>query len=425
MIFAGTRHLSSLSANPSIVTQGKAGSLSTSACERVLLLTTIAILPIEDTIPAIAGFSILFLMFGALSAYIFLHRVRSLGSTWLHPVFLSGYVFILLSALMESAHPNPYYADLIRVLFMILGGLSIAVLCRDRQALRACIYGYLLGSLWLSLLLMYESYGSLQNATANSFVQASLVRSEVTERLPLEGDLNALAFLTAQGAAVGLALTLTASSSILRKVFLGTTVCCSVGSFMPMSRGGIVILAISCMSILLAFGVTRIKALSLMILLGIGVLSVVPKVVFSRLDAAEGSRTRIYTRAIEHLPEYFITGVGDGNYTASWGYKHGFTSTEFGGNTLGTHNAFLQVDVFWGVAGLFAFVLLVWQAYRCLPKRCRNDGLALCLPGIAVSLFLYLLVSHTFYDKYYSLGLGLLAAARIWIWPTGVVPQSR
>jgi hypothetical protein len=414
---------SKLSSHVLVPTRETSFHHSTSFCERFLLFATIVLLPIEDTVPTIAGYSILFLMFAALSAYVFLNHARSLGLIWLHPVFLSAYLFILLSFLVESAHPNPYYADVRRFFLMIVGGLSIASLCRDRRALRTCIYGYLVGSLWLSLVLIYMSYGALHSATATNFAQASAVRLEVTEELPIEGDLNAMALMAAQGAAVGLALTLTTSSLFIRSLFLGITMLCSLGTFMPMSRGGVVILGVSCIAVILAFGIVRMKAVMLMIFLGACLVSAVPNVVFSRMDAAEGSRRRIYTTALNQLPSYLVTGVGDGNYLTSWGYRHGFTSEEFGGRTLGTHNAFLQVTVFWGIAALLPFLALVWQNYRCLPKQCRNDPLGLCLPPIAVSLLFYLLVSHTFYDKYYSLGLGLFAAARIWIWPRGLVPK--
>lgn len=139
------------------------------------------------------------------------------------------------------------------------------------------------------------------------------------------------------------------------------------------------------------------------------------------------SRADLYWRAFQHWDEYVMTGVGAGNFWNKWGFDHDFASgSAFSINVSGLHNIFLQVMVNWGLPGLLAFIVVVWQAYRCLPIRCGSDPLALGLLGIAVSLASLLFFSHGFYDKFFSLGLGMLVASRYWIWPSGfVLPANK
>jgi hypothetical protein len=122
-------------------------------------------------------------------------------------------------------------------------------------------------------------------------------------------------------------------------------------------------------------------------------------------------RARVYTAAIEHLPEYLGSGVGVGNFWGPWGKR-----SSFGG--LGAHNGFIQVTIYWGLAGLLALAAVIWQAYRCLPANCGKDVIGLCLAGTAVSLFMMLLITHNLYIKEFSLGLGMLVGAQRWVWST-------
>jgi hypothetical protein len=402
-------------------TQRRPVQYPTTAVERLLLMATIALLPLDDHIPTVAGASIMFIMFGLLAAYVFAFRVRALARTWLHPVFLAAYSLLVFGLLVETLHPASRYRELLSFAFMILGGICVASVCRDPLALRTGLYGYIAGSVWLSLLLFLTTYGALQGAVATNYSEASMVRHEVSEGIGLEGDLNVLAFLTTQGGVVALALTLTARSLFRRLVFLGATLFCAVATFLPMSRGGMIILFCSGMTVLFAYRAQRLRAMVMALILGAGILTWVPAVVFSRMDGlTEGKgRSQVYTAAITNIPNYLVTGVGAGNYYKSWGYSHGF-------GTVGAHNIFLQLTIFWGLLALLTLLVLIWQVYRCLPKGCGNDALTLCLPGIGVSLLLMMMVSQVFYDKWYSLGLGLFVAVRYWIWPSGVVePATR
>ena len=95
------------------------------------------------------------------------------------------------------------------------------------------------------------------------------------------------------------------------------------------------------------------------------------------------------------------------------------------GGVYGAHNAFIQVTIFWGLAGLLMLIVVVYLAYRCLPRGGGKDVLVLCLYGIAVALLLQMMVAHGLAAKEYSLGLGLLVGGHRWIWPKGIILSVR
>ena len=395
----------------------------TTVVERCIIMATMVALPLEDHFPTIGNFSLLFIMFGVMAGYVLLHRGRILHRIWLHPTFLPGYVVILLCLMIESAHPYSSYGHLIQFGLMLAGGVFFTVLCRDKAALRATMYGYIIGSLWLSGYLFLATYGVLRGATATNYNEASAARSAATDDLELEGNLNNMAFLAAQGGVVALALALGARSTLRRGLWLGVTTFCLLGATLPMSRGGIAIAAVSCAVIVFTQRTNRLRTSGMVLALGALLLTLIPGVVFQRMTVSDDGRAAVYTAAAETVSEYIMFGVGDGNYWNSWAVKNGFANR--GGKPSGAHNIFFQITIVWGLPALIALLALIWQAYRNIPRRSGNDPLALFIPGIAVSLLLMMLFSHSFWDKWYSLGLGLLVGARYWIWPKGIIQEHQ
>jgi hypothetical protein len=285
----------------------------------------------------------------------------------------------------------------------------------------------------ISVFLFLTSYGVLQRASATDFSEASQVRSRVLE--DSKGIVKGhMAVYPAIGAVVALALGLNARSSPRRNLFLGVALFCVVAAFLPMSRSGIVIVGVSCATVMFVYGVRHVRVILMATSLAVGALIWVPEVVYSRLtftpETPAGrleARTRIYKAAFDHLPEYVLTGVGVGNFWGPWGMQSGYYKN-YGhgvGVVLGAHNAFIQVTVYWGLASLLVLTLVVYLAYRCLPRGGGKDELVLCLYGLAVSLLLGMMASHVLAAKDYSLGLGLLVGGHRWIWPKRIVSPLR
>lgn len=389
------------------------------------------VLPLQHTIPTVAGMSFSFLLFAILFAYIIVNRPRTLGEILCQPVFIAAYAFIGVALLLEFSSTLPRYQEVIRFAQMIGGAVCVAVLCRDRSGLTAGLYGYIGTALWVAIVLYFTSYGMLQGmGPTRDFHEASNLRGEV--EVGMKANLNGLAFICAQGAIVAFALSLSDRFKHFRVILLGVGAFCLVAAFLPMSRGAAVISAVSIATILHVYGVKQGKALIFACILGLSIYVVVPEAVWSRMafstEAGEGGkmegRAYIYTTALNRLPEYFMSGVGAGNFFGPWGFEKGFFRAQ-GTKVLGAHNTILQITLFWGVIGLSMFLWMLWLIYRLIPSGCGRDALSLALLGIIISLGLMLLESHQFWDKWFSFGMGMLIGARRWIWPTGFVSAIR
>lgn len=398
---------------------------ATTPVERFLLLVAMTTLPLEKHLPTVAGMSLSFLIFAVLAAYIIVNRPRALGEIWYHPVFIAAYAFVGVAFLLEFSSPLSRYDEIIRFAQMIGGAVCVAALCRDRSGLAVGLYGYIGAALWVSILLYLTSYGMLtEMGTTSSFQQASNLRGQLDTGIT--ANKNALAFVCTQGAIVAFALSLSDRFRHFRILLLGMGIFCLVAAFLPMSRGAAVISSVSVATILYAHGIKHGKALILASILGIGIYILVPDAVWSRMafstevgqSGRMEARAHVYTTALNRLPEYIMAGVGAGNYYAWWGLEKGFSSLR---GLIGAHNALLQIAIFWGVLCLFIYLWFIWLVYRSIPLRCGRDGLSLALLGVIVSLGMLVMDSHSFYDKWFAFGVGLLVGARQWIWPTGIV----
>jgi O-antigen ligase len=191
-----------------------------------------------------------------------------------------------------------------------------------------------------------------------------------------------------------------------------------------MSRGGVAISILSCATILYAHGVRNRRTVILAAALGAGVFLLAPDAIWSRMEfgmegeAGKDSRALLYKAALDHWPDYISTGVGVGNFSNKWGWENGFVTGNHQVSLV--HNSFLQVTINWGLLGLLPFIAIIWQAYRCIPERCGSDPLTLSLLGITVSLVLLLPFTHSYYDKMFTLGLGMLVAYQRWLSPQSV-----
>jgi hypothetical protein len=423
--------------NPPSGVQRRAHQDRTTTLERLLLMVTAIIIPLEgylpflrQYLPSFDGMSVPYLMFAILACYALFGRPKALARTLHHPVFLAAFALILLGFVIEFTHDLARYTHLTRMASMFVAAMVVASLCRDRRALLACISGYLISGVVVGILFFFTSYGTLRTATSTDFQEASQVRAEVFT--DIEGNLNELAFSTAQAAALALALALTARSPLRRKLFFGLALFCGIATFLPMSRGGMVIVGASCSAVMYMYGVRNVRVILVATALAVGGLILVPGAVLSRfslsMETPSGkmeARGRIYKAAIDHLPDYIILGVGAGNFAGPWGMQSQYFDRGFKekrGGVKGAHNAFIQVTIFWGLPALVMLIVLVYQAYRCLPRGGGRDILVICAYGLAFSLLLRMMFTHGLAEKQYAVGLGFLVGGYLWVWSKRLLP---
>jgi uncharacterized membrane protein len=60
---------------------------------------------------------------------------------------------------------------------------------------------------------------------------------------------------------------------------------------------------------------------------------------------------------------------------------------------------------------------VIWQVYRWFPRACKTHALKLCLLGTTLSMLPFMTTMHLLYAKEFSLALGFMVGASLWIWP--------
>ena len=399
----------------------------TGSLDRFLLMGTVAMLPMQANIPTFGGMGVLFFIFSGLLVYQLFVRPNALFRTAKHPVFLTGFSFVCVAILLETMHEDSAYSSIVRIGFMLVGGVILASLCRDRSALVSGMYGYILGGVVLSCLLVFTTHGRLNamDDATGDFYEASVQRGAVFSNNPLKDDLNTMSFFAALGAIVGIALALGEKRFFRRFTLFGLSTICVVGTIIPMSRSGLGILVICLGVALYSYGVMRPQVILVVAVLAVTTLVWMPAIMWDRLaisterlqvtDDYKDSRVEVYQASLNHLSEYVITGVGEGNFYGKWGQRSDFLQKN--GAITSPHNVYARVTINWGLMALAAFLILVWQAYRCLRIGSRTDPLWPCLQALALAVFLWLQVIDTLEAKEFSLILGFLVAADLWIWP--------
>lgn len=414
-----------VNAVPLAVARPVAAAPPTTVWERALLMFVVVLMPMENMFRLFGMVSVPWLLFGLMATAALVARPRLLLEVAAHPVFVAAWCLVIVMAAVEFVQPYSDLDDVQRTFQMFVGGVLVACLCRDRPALRAALYAYLIAGLWLCLVIFLTSYRVLDTGAATDFNTASRLRREAFADNPLQANLNRMAFIAAQGAVVALTLALTSRASMFRNLCIFASAFCLVGAWLPVSRSGIAIAVITCGILLLANRRRFMRGIAVAMVLVAGVAFFVPSAVYARLTMAPQARgriskvegrTKVYTAAIASIPEYAGTGVGSGHFWASWGRAHGFEGSE--GKTLGAHNVFLQVWICWGVVGLGFLLLLLWQVARAVPRVGVSDPLAFSLYGLAITVLLVMFARHSTYSKEYSLMLGLIVGSRRFIFPS-------
>lgn len=398
----------------------------TTKFERFLLFGIIISFPLQAVIPTVGGASLSFIIFAIAACYLIIWRPQVLMRTLQHPIFIAGFIFIGIGLFLEFAHSSFGYILVGRIGMMVLGGVFIASLCRDRSAFDTCLLGILMAGVVVSYVFVTSNYSDLAGAQVDNLIEANRLRKDLMRGNPLEKNLNQLAFMAAQGAVAGLVLVLTAKTPSKRNVFLAICAFCLVGTFLPMSRSGILIFFLTACSIFFTTGLMKPRVLIGGLVLIILVVAIVPEAVWVRLTistekrvgtgSAEDSRVSLYGRVLDQLPDIFLSGVGANHYYGNWGKTHGFFA-EGRNKAAGTHNCLAQVIMFWGLPGLLAFCAFLWQGYRFLPKQKGLDSVRLGILGISLSMFLRAMFMHQLNDKGFSIAFGMLAGASLWILP--------
>lgn len=395
---------------------------ATTRIERGLMASMIILFPLEGNF-VVAGYTLTFILFGLLTAFAVVRHPVTLLRTAFHPVFLIMYLFLITSLAVESLHLNSNYDVIRRTAQSFLGAIVLASYCRDPRALRIAIYSFLIMGGGMAIYLLLTVFGVLSVAVAPDLGTASMIRYSAFEGQYLRINLNGMAYLVGLGATVSLVLWVT-SQKISRRAFLMTAfLVCFTAAFLPMSRSGIFIVVVLCVSVLFLSGQFRLRTLILGLFVALVILLVIPDVVFSRMSftlepmAVTGrpeGRAQVLLAAIGAVAEEPLIGVGTGNFRGAWGLWSDFYSP-ITGTISGAHNVLAQIIIYWGIMPCIIWMFMFLVLYRRLPQPFGANRVSLFLFALFVWILLMSMFGHTTYNKSYTLAMGTIIGFDQWI----------
>ncbi len=390
--------------------------------DRVLIFLLVFSIYFEANLPFLGTASTPFLIFGFTFIYLVATRVKTLLRLFSGKYFLASVLFAIVCVFMETLHPFPSYEFIFRYLNMTLGIFCIAVLCRDKTAIDIALFTFVLASAFQSIILISGSVDLLRGLTAFGFYDASRARIEAFEQIFLKGNLNEISYFSSIGALIGMIWIYYEKHTWKRWFLIILTVPSILGVFFPASRTGAVIFFAST---LIFFFKTKVNIRRWILPAGLLVLLLlfaIPDVIWVRLSSImhlselqeTDSRTKVFSAIISNIDQYALTGVGSGNYWHGWAVSAGITNRFTTDIAMAAHNAFFQLWMYWGLPALLAFLALIWTYSKAVQSNVRDDRIKTSLFIFVLMIPMIFLFYHSFYHKSFSIGLGMLIAARFW-----------
>lgn len=390
----------------------------------ILAVLPVLIIPFENQV-RIFGFSLAKLTIFPL----FLGVLLLCPGRWLmvlkHKVFLFAGAFVAVSAIIERFHPNSDLDFIYRTLQMFIFATLIATVSIDKVTFQRLLYSIALVCSFIALYLIYNFYGAV-SGNVTGFKEAGTLRDKAFEAMTLETGLNILGYTVGLGAIVALSYLFVAKKNSHRIMWGGIYVLCAIGSFIPLSRGAFVALIIGSVLVLSRnfSKVLNPGTVALFIVIGFTVISLVPEALTERYSVINSEqeatsnkkegRVLIYTAALEALPEYWMFGVGTGNYWTQWASQHGFGRvTENGYGVLGPHNGFITAWVYFGLPGFLLFSMVCVSAAIACPKSKAQSLESAVLLGLLGLGLMWMMFTHSLYLKPFGVILGLIVGGAI------------
>lgn len=398
-----------------------------SRMERGLLVTAICLMPFDRAIGVPGGLGVVGVVLAVLAAVVVLRDPGNALRVALDPRALPVYGFLALTLAVEMLHPASSVAWWFRVALNLGALLVVAACCRDRRTLTAALWAMVAVAAVFALPYLMGAYGTVGGSDASSFEESSELRSEVvSDTAWFDFGVNLWSVLLGQAAGLAVALAPLARRQV-RPLLYALAVLLALTTILSFSRTGALVVVVS---LVVAVVASRARATGKVVriaLVAAAVLVLVPAAVLPRLSVAtsdeeKDSRVVIAETVADTAPQWALIGVGAGNYWGGWAEANGFPVKT---SVSGTHNAYAQVAVQWGLPGLGLLLLMLTVVARQIPRRASADPLRAALVVLFVSLCVGMVFSHSLYHKHIAVGFGLILAYGIWVRHDGVAGRAR
>jgi len=393
-----------------------------SALDKLLLFLAVVTIFFEPYLPFFGGTSTAFFVFSFIMAYVLFTRLKAFKKIVTSIYFLAVIFFVVICLLMESIHSYPDYVYIFRFLNMSLGMFCISVLCRDKAAIDVTIYSFIFCSAGHSLYMMIGPMNFLRSLSARGFDEASKARIQAFEHLTIHDHLNDISIFSGLGALLGIVTWFYETNKLKRAGLVVLIMLSIIGIFLPASRTGALVFFVS-LAIFVYKSRIKIRKWALpLAIFAVLLFFLVPEVVWVRITSigrfAElrevDSRAKMYTAILDILQQYFLTGVGCGYYWKQWAVDNGLTNIMDIYEPLAPHNAFFQVWIYWGLPAFLTFIYMMYILSRALDKNIINHRQKASLYIFILIIPIVFLFYPRFYHKAFSVGVGIMLAARYW-----------
>ncbi len=401
--------------------------------DKLLLFLAVVSVFFEPYLPFFNGTSTPFFVFVFIMAYVLITRFKAFERIVLSTYFIGVIVFAFVCVLMESIHSFPDYVDVYRFLNMSLGMFCISVLCRDKEAIDVALYSFIFSSAANSLYMMAGPMSALRALSAQGFNEASQARIQAFEQSSIIDFLNEISVFSGLGAILGIIALYYEPTKLKRAILIVVILLSMIGILLPSSRTGAFVFFVS-LIIFLYKSKVRIKRWVIpVILFSLLLFLIVPNVVWFRIFSIGGiselreadSRVKMYTTILKIFQQYMLTGVGCGFYWKHWAVNNGLTNLTTIYEPLAPHNAFFLIWIFWGLPALVSFIFLMYLFSRALYKDITNHRQKASLYVFLFIIPVVFLFSPRFYHKAFSVGIGMVLAARYWnIFREPILPEE-
>jgi O-antigen ligase len=393
-----------------------------SPLDKLLLFLAVVTIFFEPYLPFFAGTSTAFFVFTFIMAYVLFTRLKAFKKIVTSVYFLIVIFFVVICLLMESIHSYPDYVYIFRFLNMSMGMFCISVLCRDKEAIDVTIYSFIFCSAGHSLYMMIGPMNFLRSLSAHGFDEASKARIQAFEQFTIHDHLNDISIFSGLGALLGIIAWFYQKNKLKKAGLVVLIMLSIIGIFLPASRTGAVVFFVS-LAIFMYKSKIKIKKWALpTIIFGILLFLLVPEVVWVRIASIGryselrevDSRAKMYTTMLDILSQYILTGVGCGYYWKQWAVDNGLTNIMDIYEPLAPHNAFFQVWIYWGLPAFLTFIYMMYVFSRALDKNIVGDRQKASLYIFILMIPIVFLFYPRFYHKAFSVGVGIMLAARYW-----------
>ena len=390
--------------------------------DRILLVFLVFSIFFESNLPNIYGASTPFVLFGITFLYLAVARLKTLVRLFSGKYFIISIAFAVVCVFMETLHPFPNYDFISRYINMVLGLFCIVALCKDRFAIDLVLFSFILASALQSIMMITGTAPMMNNLSAHGFSDASHARLMAFEEFYLRGNLNDISYFSSIGSIIGIIWAYYEEVKWKKFIIVALTLPSILGVFLPASRTGAVIFFASFLLFIYKSKIKFRKYVFAIPILLIFLVMIVPEVVWVRLSSLvrvselqnEDSRTKVYIAVLKNIDQYFLSGVGSGNYWHGWAVNAGITNRFTTDIAMAAHNAFFQVWIYWGLPALISFIYIMNVFSKALDKNVAGDRRKTCIYIFIMIIPMIFLFYHSFYHKTFSIGLGLLLSLRFW-----------